>query len=177
MKEEIGKKLINAKTELKRAKSVLQMDELKCRKRVLRRLAYSTASDVIELKGRVACELNGADELLMTEMIFNGLFNSLTVPQMTALISCFVCDDKSSETPKSIEELSGPLRQMQDIARRIAKVSTEANLELDEDSYVERFKPFLMDVVYAWCKGATFLQICKMTDIFEGNYHYLYIYS
>ncbi|XP_001600961.1 exosome RNA helicase MTR4 [Nasonia vitripennis] len=169
IKEEIGKKLINAKTELKRAKSVLQMDELKCRKRVLRRLAYCTAADVIELKGRVACELNGADELLMTEMIFNGLFNALTVPQMTALISCFVCDDKSSETPKSIDELSGPLRQMQDIARRIAKVSTEANLELDEDSYVEKFKPFLMDVVYAWCKGATFLQICKMTDIFEGS--------
>lgn len=171
VKEEIGKKLINAKTELKRAKSVLQMDELKCRKRVLRRLAYCTAADVIELKGRVACELNGADELLMTEMIFNGLFNALTVPQMTALISCFVCDDKSSETPKSIDELSGPLRQMQDIARRIAKVSTEANLELDEDSYVEKFKPFLMDVVYSWCKGATFLQICKMTDIFEGKNH------
>ncbi|XP_058789617.1 exosome RNA helicase MTR4 [Phymastichus coffea] len=168
-KESIGKKLVDAKMELKSAKSVLQMDELKCRKRVLRRLAYCTAADVIELKGRVACELNGADELLLTEMIFNGLFNSLTVPQMTALISCFVCDDKSSETPKSIEELSGPLRQMQDIARRIAKVSTEANLELDEDSYVEKFKPFLMDVVYAWCKGATFLQICKMTDIFEGS--------
>lgn len=152
------------------------MDELKCRKRVLRRMAYCTASDVIELKGRVACELNGADELLMTEMIFNGLFNSLSVPQMVALISCFVCDDKSNEMPKSTEELSGPLRQMQDLARRIAKVSTEANLELDEDTYVERFKPYLMDVVYAWCKGATFLQICKMTDIFEGIFQNFYIF-
>lgn len=167
-KEDLGNRLKQAKTELKKAKSILQMDELKCRKRVLRRLAYCTVSDVIELKGRVACELNGADELLMTEMIFNGLFNSLSVPQMTALISCFVCDDKSNEMPKSTEELSGPLRQMQDLARRIAKVSTEANLELDEDAYVERFKPYLMDVVYTWCKGASFLQICKMTDIFEG---------
>ncbi|XP_076280120.1 exosome RNA helicase Mtr4 [Lasioglossum baleicum] len=168
-KENLGVQLKQAKSELKKAKSILQMDELKCRKRVLRRLAYCTASDVIELKGRVACELNGADELLMTEMIFNGLFNSLSVPQMIALISCFVCDEKSNEMPKSTEELSGPLRQMQDLARRIAKVSTEANLELDEDKYVERFKPYLMDVVYAWSKGATFLQICKMTDIFEGS--------
>ncbi|OAD61477.1 Superkiller viralicidic activity 2-like 2 [Eufriesea mexicana] len=168
-KEDLGNQLKQAKLELKQAKSILQMDELKCRKRVLRRMAYCTASDLIELKGRVACELNGADELLMTEMIFNGLFNSLSVPQMVALISCFVCDDKSNEMPKSTEELSGPLRQMQDLARRIAKVSTEANLELDEDTYVERFKPYLMDVVYAWCKGATFLQICKMTDIFEGS--------
>lgn len=168
-REEIGENLRNAKDELKRAKSVLQMDELKCRKRVLRRMAYCTAADVIELKGRVACELNGADELLLTEMIFNGLFNALTVPQMTALLSCFVCDEKSNEMPKATNELSGPLRQMQDLARRIAKVSTEANLELDESAYVERFKPFLMDVVYAWCKGASFSQICKMTDIFEGS--------
>ncbi|XP_012278049.1 superkiller viralicidic activity 2-like 2 [Orussus abietinus] len=168
-KEEIGTKLKQAKLELKRAKSVLQMDELKCRKRVLRRMAYCTSADVIELKGRVACELNGADELLMTEMIFNGLFNTLSVPQMVALISCFVCDEKSNEMPKSTEELSGPLRQMQDLARRIAKVSTDAHLELDEDSYVEKFKPFLMDVLYAWCKGASFLQINKMTDIFEGS--------
>jgi len=34
------------------------MDELKCRKRVLRRLEYCSAADVIELKGRVACELS-----------------------------------------------------------------------------------------------------------------------
>ncbi|XP_012168502.1 exosome RNA helicase MTR4 [Bombus affinis] len=168
-KEDLSNQLKQAKLELKQAKSILQMDELKCRKRVLRRMAYCTASDVIELKGRVACELNGADELLMTEMIFNGLFNSLSVPQMVALISCFVCDDKSNEMLKCTEELSGPLRQMQDLARRIAKVSTEANLELDENAYVEQFKPYLMDVVYAWCKGATFLQICKMTDIFEGS--------
>lgn len=168
-KEELGKQLQEATDELKKAKSVLQMDELKSRKRVLRRMAYCTAADVIELKGRVACELNGADELLMTEMMFNGLFNALSVPQMVALISCFVCDEKSNEMPKSTEELSGPLRQMQDLARRIAKVTTEANLLLDEDSYVERFKPFLMDVLYAWCKGASFLQICKMTDIFEGE--------
>lgn len=160
---------LHTKDELKRAKSVLQMDELKCRKRVLRRMAYCTAADVIEVKGRVACELHGADELLLTEMIFNGLFNALSVPQMAALLSCFVCDEKSNEMPKSTNELSGPLRQMQDLARRIAKVSSEANLDLDESGYVEKFKPFLMDVVYAWCKGANFLQICKMTDIFEGS--------
>uniref|UniRef100_A0A6V7KYP6 Helicase ATP-binding domain-containing protein n=1 Tax=Bracon brevicornis TaxID=1563983 RepID=A0A6V7KYP6_9HYME len=168
-KEAIGKQLQQAKQELKQAKSVLQMDELKCRKRVLRRMGYCTAADVIELKGRVACELNGADELLLTEMIFNGLFNNLNIPQLAALLSCFVCDEKSSEMPKMTNELSGPLRQMQDLARRIAKVSSEASLALDEDAYVERFKPFLMDVVYAWCKGASFLQICRMTDIFEGS--------
>ena len=161
-----------AKDELKKAKSLLQMTELKCRKRVLRRLGYCTAADVIDTKGRVACELSSADELLLTEMIFNGLYNSLDVTQTVALLSCFVCDEKSNEMPKLSESLSGPLKQMQDLARRIAKVSLEAKLELEEDSYVEQFKPFMMDVVAAWCRGATFGDICKMTDIFEGE-HFL----
>uniref|UniRef100_A0A1B0AKL5 Helicase ATP-binding domain-containing protein n=1 Tax=Glossina palpalis gambiensis TaxID=67801 RepID=A0A1B0AKL5_9MUSC len=157
------------KTKLKEARSLLQMDELKHRKRVLRRMEYCTAADVIEFKGRVACELSSADELLVTEMIFNGIFNDLTTPQTVALLSCFVCDEKSAETIKCAEELSGPLRSMQELARRIAKISTECKLELDEEAYVEKFKPFLMDVVLAWCKGASFLSVCKMTDIFEGS--------
>lgn len=47
-----------ARHQLLEAKSVLQLDELKCRKRVLRRLGYCTNTDVIQLKGRVACELS-----------------------------------------------------------------------------------------------------------------------
>lgn len=59
---------------------------------------------------------------------------------------------------------------MQDTARRIARVSAEAKIELDEETYVESFKPQMMDVVNAWASGATFGQICKMTDAFEGRY-------
>jgi len=57
----------------------------------------------------------------------------------------------------------------QDIARQIAKVSKECKMDVDEDLYVEQFKPFLMDVVYGWANGATFSAICAMTDIFEGG--------
>lgn len=158
-----------AKAELKQAKSLIQMDELKCRKRVLRRLGYCTAADVIELKGRVACEISSSYELLLTELLFNGVFNDLSVPQAVALLSTFVFEEKSQQLPKLTEELSGPLRMLQDTARRIAKVSNEAKLAIEEDEYVEKFKPQMMDVAYAWSKGATFAQICKMTDVFEGS--------
>ncbi|EAT39110.1 AAEL009067-PA [Aedes aegypti] len=168
-KLELERQLKQEKNAFREAKSLLHMDELKHRKRVLRRLGYCTTADVIEFKGRVACELSCADELLLTEMIFNGTFTNLTTSQACALLSCFVCDEKSSEVPAATEELSGPLRQMQDLARRIAKVSNECKVDLDEERYVESFKPFLMDVVLAWCKGSSFLQLCKMTDIFEGS--------
>ena len=55
---QVGNEIKLLKVELKKKKSLLQMDELKCRKRVLRRLGYCTASDVIEMKGRVACEIS-----------------------------------------------------------------------------------------------------------------------
>lgn len=54
----VKQELALARQKLMEAKSVLQMDELKCRKRVLRRLGYCTNTDVIQLKGRVACELS-----------------------------------------------------------------------------------------------------------------------
>lgn len=157
------------KDELRKAKSLLQMDELKHRKRVLRRLGYCTQADVIEFKGRVACELSSADELLLTEMIFDGVFNNLGTEQCVALLSTFVCDEKSTEKPRASDELSASLDQMHNLARRIAKISTECKLDLDEQTYVDKFKPFLMDVVLCWCKGASFLSLCKMTDIFEGS--------
>lgn len=37
------------------------------------------------------------------------------------------------------------------------------------DDYVQSFRPFLMDVVYHWSKGASFAQICGMTEIMEGS--------
>lgn len=65
---------------------------------------------------------------------------------------------------------------MQDLARHIARISNEAKLDMDEDSYVESFKPFLMDVVFAWCNGATFAKLCQMTDIYEGLFPTLFAY-
>ena len=168
-KAAVQEELDKAKEVLRKSKSLLQMDELKNMKRVLRRLGYCTAADVIEIKGRIACELSSADELLLTEMMFNGLFNNLSPPQIASILSCFVCGEKSSEMPKLTDALSGPLRTMQDMARRIAKVSRDCKLDLEEDSYVEKFKPFMMDLVNEWCKGCSFLSLCKMTDMFEGS--------
>ena len=57
---------------------------------------------------------------------------------------------------------------MQDMAKRIATVSKEAKIEIDEEQYVQKFKPYIMDIVFEWCKGATFMKLCQMTDLFEG---------
>ncbi len=57
---------------------------------------------------------------------------------------------QADEIPRLTEELATPLKMMQDSARRIARVAVEAKLPLEEDKYVEKFRPHLMDVVHAW---------------------------
>ncbi|KAI9363115.1 rRNA-processing arch domain-containing protein [Pilaira anomala] len=168
-KMEVINKIKALKKRITDAQSIVQLDELKNRKRVMRRLGFTTSSDVVEMKGRVACEISTGDELLLTEMIFQGVFNDLSVDQAVALLSCFVFDEKVEAKAKLAEELSAPLRLMQETARRIVKVSNECKMNMEEQAYVDKFKPELMDVVFAWCQGAKFYQICKMTEVYEGS--------
>lgn len=75
---------------------------------------------------------------------------------------------------------------MQELAKRIAKVSKESKIEIDETEYVASFRVELMDAVVQWCRGASFSDICKvccfsnftaseylisvqLTDQFEGS--------
>lgn len=43
-------------------------------KRVMRRLDLCDKNDVPSLKGKVACTISACDELLITEMLFSGIF-------------------------------------------------------------------------------------------------------
>lgn len=148
---------------------VLQLEELHGRKRVLRRLGFVTADDVVEMKGRVACEISTGDELLITELMFGGVFNPLTPDQCAALLSCFVLQERSEGKAKISEDLAGPLRSLQEAARRIAKVSNESKIAVVEDEFVQSFRVELIPLVLAWCKGASFAEISKLTDLFEGS--------
>ena len=73
---------------------MLQLDELKNRMRVLRRLGYTTSDGVIDMKGRVACEISAGDELVLTEMLTANVFAKMTVEQIVALLSCFTFGEK-----------------------------------------------------------------------------------
>ena len=54
------------------------------------------------------------DELVLTEMLFNGVFNDLTVSQCVALCSCFVVTENVKEdSPKLAQDLAGPFKIMQ----------------------------------------------------------------
>ncbi|KDP45529.1 hypothetical protein JCGZ_17082 [Jatropha curcas] len=169
-KAEVNHEIQQLKSKMRDSQLQKFRDELKNRSRVLRRLGHINADGVVQLKGRAACLIDTGDELLVTELMFNGTFNDLDHHQVAALASCFIPVDKSSEQIHLRTELAKPLQQLQESARKIAEIQYECKLDINVDEYVEStVRPYLMDVIYCWSKGASFAEVIQMTDIFEGS--------
>ncbi|XP_027070815.2 DExH-box ATP-dependent RNA helicase DExH10 [Coffea eugenioides] len=169
-KAEVNHEIQQLKTKMRDSQLQKFRDELKNRSRVLKKLGHIDADGVVQLKGRAACLIDTGDELLVTELMFNGTFNELDHHQIAALASCFIPGDRSTEQIHLRMELARPLQQLQDSARRIAEIQHECKLEINVDEYVEAsIRPYLMDVIYCWSKGASFAEVIQMTDIFEGS--------
>eukprot|EP00891_Asterochloris_glomerata_P002642 jgi/Astpho2/2642/fgenesh1_pm.00049_%23_6_t len=143
--------------------------EAKARTAVLRKLGMIDGEGVVQIKGKAACEIDTADELLATELMLDGTFSGLDKHQLVALVSCLVPGEKSQEQIHLTTTLSKPLAKLQETARMIAEVSTDCRLDVDADEYVDTFKPYSMDIVYQWSQGAKFGDICANTDKFEGS--------
>uniref|UniRef100_A0A0D9XYG8 Helicase ATP-binding domain-containing protein n=1 Tax=Leersia perrieri TaxID=77586 RepID=A0A0D9XYG8_9ORYZ len=168
-KQELSAKIKAIKKTMRSSTALAFKDELKARKRVLRRLGYITSEDVVEVKGKVACELSTADELTLTELMFSGTLKDATVEQMVALLSCFVWQEKLQDAPKPREELDLLFFQLQETARRVASLQLECKIQIDVESFVNSFRPDIMEAVYSWAKGSKFYQIMEMTQVFEGS--------
>ena len=146
-------------------------DDLSARSRVLKKLGHIDNDGVVLTKGRAACEIDTADELLVTELMFNGVFAGLSPHELVALASCFMPVEKSntSNMDKSAKALAKPLKALQDAAREIGNVQKECKIDIEVDDFVESFKPTMVEIVYCWAKGEPFSEIVKKTDLFEGT--------
>ncbi|GAB2222920.1 hypothetical protein Droror1_Dr00017051 [Drosera rotundifolia] len=169
-KAEANHEIQQLKSKMRESQLQKFRDELRNRSRVLKKLGHINEDGVVQLKGRAACLIDTGDELLVTELMFNGTFNDLDHHQIAALTSCFIPGDRSNEQIQLRMELAKPLQQLQDTARRIAEIQHECKLDVNVEEYVEStVRPFLMDVIYCWSKGVSFAEVIQMTDIFEGS--------
>lgn len=155
-KVKVNDKIRELKKKIQDAHSIMQLEELKCRKRVLRRLQFINEDEVVNLKARVACEISTGDELMLSELLFDRFFNDMSPEHCAAVVSCFVFEERVQDGPVLPEDLARPLREIQRHARIIAKVSTESKLPVNEEEYVQSFKWQLMPVMLAWAEGKSF---------------------
>ncbi|CDY30903.1 BnaC09g15030D [Brassica napus] len=169
MKEELTAKIKSLKKAVRSSTALAFKDELKARKRVLRRLGYITSDGVVELKGKVACEISSAEELTLTELMFSGVFKEAKVEELVSLLSCFVWRERLPDAAKPREELDLLFIQLQDTARRVAEVQLDCKVDIDVESFVHSFRPDIMEAVYAWAKGSKFYEIMEIARVFEGS--------
>ncbi|THD29083.1 Superkiller viralicidic activity 2 2 [Fasciola hepatica] len=110
--------------------SLVQLDELYARKRLLRRLGFCLEDDVIAFKGRIACEISSGDELMLTELMLDGLFSNLNAPQLAGVLSCFVVEHNASKADKVVlqPDMEGALKQIQAKARFLARAAAECRV-------------------------------------------------
>lgn len=113
----------------------------------------------MEVKGQVACEISSADELTLTELMFSGSFQNISVEEMVALLSCFVWQEKLQDAPKPREELGSLFSQLQETARRVANVQLDCKVL----SYLFECSPFFIP---------NFSRIKNYTVL---SYHVLYL--
>jgi ATP-dependent RNA helicase DOB1 len=62
---------------IRKSADMIMSTELVSMKRVMRRLDLCDRNDVPTLKGKVAAHISTSDEILLTEMLFSGLFNDM----------------------------------------------------------------------------------------------------
>ncbi|KAI9104054.1 antiviral helicase [Phlyctochytrium arcticum] len=131
---------------------------------VLKELGFVDAQGTVTIKGRVGCEINTGDELILTEMILDNFLSEFNVEECVALLSCFVFQEKSK-----VEVCVGPKLQegMQKI-REIAK-SVTATQHLFHISSTPSLNFGLVEVVHAWAVGIPFKEITELTDVLEGS--------
>ena len=130
--------------EAQSSQGMVMREELKKMKRVLRQLGHVDAHGVIQTKGRTACEINTANELVVVELMFSGVLNDLSVEQCVALLSCLIFDEKKGDDDGNTNMksyLSNPFTKLQNSARIVAKAIIACKMELDEDEFVDGFNP------------------------------------
>ncbi|CAH8664456.1 unnamed protein product [Schistosoma haematobium] len=189
------RKLEDIRERINRTDSLSHFDELRARKRLLRRLCFCSEDDTIALKGRIACEISTGDELVLTELLLDGFFSQFSPVQLAGVMSCFVAEKQTKHHKINLSPaMKKAIKSIHDKARYLAKMSAECNINTDhsnnekqpttlvenlgnnrnslsddEQAYVNRFVGDLMDVVCAWAEGVSFSRLCELTSAFEGS--------
>ncbi len=165
----LTKKLRNLK-HLVSNESLALFPEFNQRLEVLEQLHYIDVNHNVQLKGRVACEINTADELILTELIFENVLTSLEPEEICALLSSLVFQGKSSVEPSLPDRLEAAKLTLIRIAENLGKLQAEAAMNVIGSEFAREKCSFaIMEVVYEWSRGVPFKYICEITDIEEGT--------
>ncbi len=165
---------------LEQHSSIVLRDDLRSMKRVLQRLGFVDRSNVVQDKGKMACEISSCDELILTEMVFNNIFDGMSGEHIIAMCSCLILDegssggdDKNKDAGAVLQnepELLAAFDKAKAIAHEISAVMVESKVpNHDPELFVGKLKPELVRPVLLWMQGKPFKEVMQNTELFEGS--------
>ncbi|KAM0953407.1 putative RNA helicase [Dioscorea sansibarensis] len=146
-----------------------QMPDFQGRIDVLKEIHCIDSDLVVQIKGRVACEMNSGEELICTECLFDNQLDDLEPEEAVALMSAFVFQQKNTSEPSLTPKLAHAKMRLYGTAIRLGELQARLKVAVDPEEYAkENLKFGLVEVVYEWAKGTPFAEICELTDVPEG---------
>ncbi|KAF9245735.1 ATP-dependent RNA helicase [Melanogaster broomeanus] len=134
---------------------------------VLKELNFINENQTVQLKGRVACEINSVNELVLTELILENTLANYEPEEVVALLSCFVFQEKTDVEPALPRKLEEGLEAIAAITDRVGRIQDRHKVAAE--GFRSTLKAGLAEVVYEWAKGMPFDQITSLTDVAEGT--------
>ncbi|XP_024988719.1 DExH-box ATP-dependent RNA helicase DExH11 isoform X1 [Cynara cardunculus var. scolymus] len=146
-----------------------QMPDFQGRIDVLKEIGCIDTDLVVQIKGRVACEMNSGEELICTECLFENQLDDLEPEEAVALMSAFVFQQRNASEPSLTPRMSQAKQRLHDTAIKLGELQAHFKIQIDPHEYArENLKFGLVEVVYEWAKGTPFADICELTDVPEG---------
>ncbi|GLJ42713.1 hypothetical protein SUGI_0885500 [Cryptomeria japonica] len=147
-----------------------QMPDFEQRIQVLQEVGCIDFDLVVQLKGRVACEINSGDELVATEMLFENHLDELEPAEAVAIMSALIFQQKDTSEPCLTPKLKMAKERLFNTALRLGNTQAYYGLPVNPQDYAKDSLKFgLVEVVYEWAKGTPFADICFLTDVPEGS--------
>lgn len=149
--------------------NMLLLPEYQARVAVLKTLNYIDANSHVQLKGRVASEINTTDGLITSELLFANVFLDYEPAEIIALLSCMVFQEKHAEAPPLAGRLLAGQERILETAKNLVTLQREHGVDIAMDQVLGSLNFGLVQVVYEWARGKPFKQITELTNVLEGS--------
>lgn len=147
------------------------LPDYESRLRVLKELQFIDDRATVQLKGRVACEINSCHELILTEVILDNILADFDPAETVALISSFVFQEKTDYEPCLTPNLQRGCARLRQIADRVEALSLRHKvIDQNDDKVGKGLLNFgMVELVWHWAQGMPFAELMEISEVQEGT--------
>lgn len=114
------------------------LPEYENRVKLLTELDYLDASHTVKIKGRVACEINTVDPLILTELLFENAFGDLSAAECAAFLAGLVFQEKSSLNTTGVIDPESGRETIEGLLQRLLLTDGQIDNETDDAIYKDK---------------------------------------